>query len=127
MYIESYISPEFLGMLDCIDQASFSKLENIAKPALPFVLRSMNDRVCWIDVVGRSVDPLVSLLVCWLVFWLVYWSDSRSVGRSVGRLVCLSVRNSKPKNNAKTPACWIASKFALNSKQENNAKHLYVG
>jgi hypothetical protein len=31
MYIESYINTEFLGMLDCIDQASFSKPENNAK------------------------------------------------------------------------------------------------
>jgi hypothetical protein len=64
MYIEIYINTEFLCMLDCIDQASFfSKPENNAKTPIAVVLCSMYDRVCWIDVVGRSVGLLVGQLV----------------------------------------------------------------
>ncbi len=70
--------------------------------------------------VGRSVR--------WSVSWSVSWSFGWSIGQTVdqlgvSQLVGLSVRQKfKPENNAKTPVCWIASKFALNSKPEINMK-----
>jgi hypothetical protein len=77
--------------LDCIDQASFSKPENNAKKPLPFVLRSIYDKVCWIGgpTVGQSVSQLVDLLVGLLVGLLVPqsigWVIGWSVGQSVGQ------------------------------------------
>jgi hypothetical protein len=41
MYIENYITTEFLCMLDCIIYASYSKPENSAATPLPFVSRFM--------------------------------------------------------------------------------------
>jgi hypothetical protein len=81
---------------------------------------------------------MVGRLVRWSEGWSVGWSFGQSIGRIVDRsggwlvgwLVGRSVSwKFKTRNNAKTPVCWIASKFALNSKPKNNAtqKHLYVG
>jgi hypothetical protein len=74
--------------------------------------------------VCRSVGPSVRRSVGPSVRRSVGWSFGQSIGRRVnrlgGQLVSVLVRNSKAENNAKTPVCWMASKFALNSKPENN-------
>jgi hypothetical protein len=107
MYTKSYINTEFLDKLDCIDQASFSKPENFAKTPLPFVLRIIYDRVCWIPcgrLVGRSVG----------------WSVGQSVGRSFGRSIGWKVDWS---------GGWLFSLLVCYLEIQNRKitqKHLYV-